>query len=211
MASDPCLADNLQTSDVDMYPTQVRQQEGFTLLELMIVVAIVAILAAVAIVAYIKHVNNSRMVGERAFLSSIQGLQESYFQRFGCYHDATGLGTGNPYPTFVPGEEPTPKTWDPTADGEAGWRNLGAQPEARITYFRWVSESSGCGTAQSHARNSEAQKAIYNIPPQPGSGSHHPWYYIRGEGDLENDNTAPFTTILTSSGRAEIVTINEGK
>lgn len=197
-----------------MYPTKPKQQDGFTLLELMIVVAIVAILAAVAIVAYIKHINNSRMVSERAFLSSIQALQESYFQRFGCYHNTTTapLGTGNPYPGFNVGDEPTPKTWDPTAAVENGWRNLGAQPESRITYFRWYSVSSGCGGALSHARTAEAQKAIYNIPAQPPNpATHHPWYYVRGEGDLENDNTAPFTTILTSSGRAEIVTIHEGK
>ena len=48
-----------------------QMQKGFTLIELMIVVAIIAILAAIAIPAYQDYVNQSR---DKACLSEAKGV-----------------------------------------------------------------------------------------------------------------------------------------
>jgi prepilin-type N-terminal cleavage/methylation domain-containing protein len=56
-----------------------QQSAGFSLLELMIVVAIVAILAAVAVPGYYNHMVRSRQSAVIGELMSIKAAQEQYF------------------------------------------------------------------------------------------------------------------------------------
>jgi prepilin-type N-terminal cleavage/methylation domain-containing protein len=51
--------------------TYCRQNSGFTLIELMIVVAIIAILATIAYPSYFGHVNKSRRADATAALLAI--------------------------------------------------------------------------------------------------------------------------------------------
>lgn len=52
---------------------------GFTLIELMVVVAIVAILAAVAYPSYTDHVRRGNRVSAQAFLQDVAQRQQQYF------------------------------------------------------------------------------------------------------------------------------------
>ena len=67
---------------------------GFTLIELMIVVAIVAILAAIAYPSYSEHVRRTKRADGKAFLSRIAGEQERFFTARGRY--SNGLTTAKP-------------------------------------------------------------------------------------------------------------------
>lgn len=58
----------------------MRQQKGFTLIEVMIVVAIVAILSAIAIPSYTDYVRRSRLTEATAALSSMRVKMEQYYQ-----------------------------------------------------------------------------------------------------------------------------------
>lgn len=58
---------------------------GFTLVELMVVVAIVAILSAVAIPAYINHVNRSRQSEAAALLMTARMEMEEFYTDNGHY------------------------------------------------------------------------------------------------------------------------------
>jgi prepilin-type N-terminal cleavage/methylation domain-containing protein len=62
-----------------------QQSAGFSLLELMIVVAIVAILAAVAVPGYYNHMVRSRQSAVIGELMSIKAAQERYFADNGAY------------------------------------------------------------------------------------------------------------------------------
>lgn len=69
---------------------QLRRQQGFTLIELMVAVAIVAILSAVALPAYNSYVLRSRVPPALDALSSYQVRMEQRFQDTGSYAGANG-------------------------------------------------------------------------------------------------------------------------
>jgi type IV pilus assembly protein PilA len=203
------MASLLQENPQNMRRTSTT--DGFTLIELMIVVAIIAILAAVAIVAFTRHIKSSRLTAERNFCSSIIALQETYFQRHGIYLDASGglNSTGTPYPLV--GNTFEAKDWkpDPANDNQLGWMELGAHPEQNVTYFQWSVEASYPAATNSHALYGKA--ATYGVPAQPPAPTTpHPWYYIEGISDMETSATNN-TTFYASSGRTNITTLYEGQ
>lgn len=77
----------------------MKLQRGFTLIELMIVVAIVAILATVAIPAYTEYVLRSKLTEAHTELSSMRVKMEQFFQDTRDYSGACTAGTVAPTPT----------------------------------------------------------------------------------------------------------------
>lgn len=67
---------------------------GFTLIEMMIVVAIMAILAAVAIPSYSSYVMRGRLTDAHAKLGDLRGQMERYFLDNRTYQDTTGTLCG---------------------------------------------------------------------------------------------------------------------
>jgi type IV pilus assembly protein PilE len=58
----------------------MKKQNGFTLIELMIVVVVVAILASIALPAYTDHMRRSRIPEAAAGLSNKSAQMEQFFQ-----------------------------------------------------------------------------------------------------------------------------------
>ena len=114
-----------------------RAMRGFTLLELMIVVAIVGILAAVAYPSYTNHVNRSRLVEAQTVLMEAAQWMERRFVRDNDYPTAavfaaqSGLtrspkGTGAiRYNIAVTERTASTYRLSATPVGNQDWRNCG--------------------------------------------------------------------------------------
>ncbi len=72
-----------------------QKNRGFTLIELMIVVAIVAIIAAIAYPNYTNHVLRTRRTDGKEFLMRIAAAQERYYTNFNRYATFDELNLGS--------------------------------------------------------------------------------------------------------------------
>ena len=85
----------------------IDAQAGFTLLELMVVVAIIAILAAIAIPSYTKYVTKTNRAAAEGCLSEYANYMERYYTTNLRYDSApassgTAANTPNPITTSPP-------------------------------------------------------------------------------------------------------------
>ncbi|WP_315905467.1 pilin [Vibrio fluvialis] len=68
-----------------MNANQRKQQQGFTLIELMIVVAIIGVLSAIAVPAYKDYVTKSEVASAVATMKSLITPAELYYQENGSF------------------------------------------------------------------------------------------------------------------------------
>jgi type IV pilus assembly protein PilE len=177
---------------------------AFTLLELMIVVAIVAVLATIAIVSYARHIKSARIVDAQAFIATIQAREETYFQQFGTYCNASG---DSYHPALLPSGEPVAKPWNPAGASPAQltWVELGARPESGYAYFEFRAKA-GLGTT------TDTLADTLGVSSSGGN----PWYFVIARGNLDGQGTCAdppaggaCTLLWATSVRSSIVTANE--
>lgn len=76
-----------------MKTNQLKKQKGFTLIELMIVVAIIGVLSAIAVPAYQNYVSRSEAASGLATLRGLQTPAELEWQQNGKLTSVEALGT----------------------------------------------------------------------------------------------------------------------
>jgi len=128
-----------------------RKQEGFTLIELMIVVAIIGILAAIAIPNFLTYQLKSRQAEAKTNLQAIKTSEVAFQAERGCYIGAGVYGVVVPAPAlktapFTWGAGPLPATVPPvgwciaggTFSTANGFTDIGFKATGNVMYLYGV-------------------------------------------------------------------------
>lgn len=150
-----------------------KSQKGFTLIELMIVVAIIGILAAIAIPNFVRFQLKAKTSEGKVNLAAIRTAEEAYFSEFGSY--VTALASP------AAGNGGTTKT---TFSDAGGFGTVGWAPEGQV-YFNYevvVSTSNTAYTADAGADidGNGTEQAWGYIHPAPGGTSSNATATIAG-------------------------------
>jgi prepilin-type N-terminal cleavage/methylation domain-containing protein len=173
----------------------VKRSRGFTLVELMIVVALLAILSSIAIVSYRRYLLRSRVSEAYGLLGLIRMRQESYRSEFSQYcdvststHDANGgqMPAGT-WPASAPGR--TPADWYGGGGPPAEWNQLGVRPSGQV-YFRYETVAGNPGRAPPWS--------ALNYSSAPNQDA---WWVAHAHGDLDGNGVqSTFEAFSLSSG-----------
>ncbi len=79
-----------------------RSNRGFTLIEIMIVIAIIGIVLTIAAPSFTEYLNKGRRSEIGGVLSEQAQILERFYSKNNVYTDATGLSAGNDYYTITP-------------------------------------------------------------------------------------------------------------
>lgn len=126
---------------------RTRRREGFSLVELMVVVAIIAILAAIAVPQYKKYQLKAKTSEARMNIGAIRTAEEAYAAEeekyVGCAAD----------PTNIPG--PTAQSFSYSG----GFKTIGFKPSGNV-YYSYAVYGAENGTSFSTSTNATATEYI---------------------------------------------------
>jgi prepilin-type N-terminal cleavage/methylation domain-containing protein len=135
-----------------MTSSNLRRTRGFTLVELMVVIAIIGLLASVAMPVFKNFTYRARQAERRVVLKTIKQSAEDFYVRVGRIEDQAG----NPLPVLVGPPNPlgvastTKRTWNtaPAACPNCGWALLNVTEQfldgaLYYTYQWWIIDLPG--------------------------------------------------------------------
>ncbi len=155
-----------------------KSNKGFTLIELMIVVAIIGILAAIAIPNFLRFQLKAKSSEGKVNIAAIRTAEESYLAEFGVYVAAPVA------PAAVPGSTKI-EFLEPLAIPGGDFDTLGWGPEGQV-FFQYAVEIAGNAYTISAAADIDAD------------GVNQFWGYVKP--DNAGLTTAGVHTECTDSG-----------
>ena len=169
-----------------------RREEGFTLMELMIVVAIVGILASIAIFMFTRHVAKAKASEVPAMFAELK-IREQQFHLEHEQYLSTGATDDDYFPTDdPPGKESqtyniassdVPPAPQGTEFPDPSWKTLRMKPDKTSLFCVYVAIA-GRGGELDNA-GPKATAAPFNLTDAPPTN----WFYLMAECDFDGDGT----------------------
>jgi type IV pilus assembly protein PilA len=170
--------------------SRITGQKGFTLIELMIVVAIIGILAAIAIPNFLTYQAKAKSSEAKTNINGIRTSEVAFFAETGAYVAAVANPVVAAGPPVVPGTAKAPWVLQalvaipvPAANFVGGYQTLGYAPQGNVFYSYAVNttalvnpETAGTCTAGAAATGA----AVAGVAGGPG-------VHITGLGDVDGD------------------------
>ena len=118
--------------------TRWSRSKGFTLIELMIVVAIIAILAAIAIPNYLRYAMKSKTAEATTNLGAIRTGETAYYAENDVYKSCRATPDAG-------GTDVTPDEWGLPVDvtGVLEFADIGFEPDGWVRYQYFASDDGG--------------------------------------------------------------------
>jgi type IV pilus assembly protein PilA len=181
---------------------------GFTLIELMIVVAIIGILAVLAVVGFHSVITNSRTSEATGFVGTIRLAQESYKAETGTYASVSaGAGDLCPANPMVAGSTAANGRkigWDPGCGGgpQGPWRTIPAVPDGPVRFGYASVANASCPSITGITIGATT------MPPPPAVAPNGmPCHWILANGDTDGDGTP--AQILGTSLSKDVTVVDE--
>ena len=173
-------------------------QRGFTLVELLAVVAMVGILSAIALVGYRRYLHAARTADAKAVVSAIRIAQENNRAESMTYLSCSGNLTDF-YPMAAPNGKKS--LWRNTSHPDwACWSVLNVVTDAPTTFGYAV--VAGAPNGKPPLPDTDAKP----VWPNPTT---EPWYVIQAAGDADDDGNRAY--LVASSFNGEIYIENESE
>ena len=180
-------------------------RQGFTLIEMMIVVAIISVLAVIAGTAYRKYMDSGRIAEVYSMIGEIRTKQEGYKVENPGYASANANETDF-FPALVATKGAEPRPHNVTTGQPAWWTALGIQPTKTTLYCGYTTIGGAANVAPSGARGSQ----IFTSAGNPSGIPKVPWWYAIATCDNDSDgNSSHNAYFSTSSQTANVYNENE--
>lgn len=173
---------------------------GFTLVELMVVVAITGVLATIGVMLVQAHFRDSKMLEAVAVIQSIRVAEEERRSEGGSYLDCSTTVGAPWYPTSPDADQ---HPWRNTAHADwARWKQLGVtRPDG--TRYGFLVRAGDPGTEL------PAPQTVSKPTWPVAADLTAPWYVIQAAGDNDQDGT--LNLVVAASFNGELYVENEGE
>lgn len=190
---------------------EVRENDrGFTLIEVMIVVAIIGVVAVLATVGYARWIASAKMAEATHMIGGIKNGEENYFSQTGKYLEISkGIDVGNLFPRATP--TPGKVAWAGTSAGvsAADWMRIGVKADAPV-YFGYavVADSETCDPA---CRSLSWKSGGYDVAWEKENGGDikKPWFVTSAMADTNGNGV--YAKVLGMSFNSRLIVDGEGE
>jgi len=176
-----------------------RRARGFTLVELMAVVAITGIMAALAVAALRNRVLASDTTSAKVVVKSIVAAEEHYRAENQLYFDVSSSGASGWYPSGTIGPKNKMSFWLASGGDTANWRTLA--PDIRQPVSFGFRANAGLPT--------DTPKFENDLTSIPIPAVTEPWYLIQARADSNGNGV--YCMVAAASWTPEVFAVNDGE